>query len=106
MSTLLDEVDEQELREAPPEVPVLVGLLAEFKDVDAVMSAARKVRRAGYARWDTHSPFPIHGIDRAMGIRPTVLPWLVLGGGLTGLTGALVLQWFCNAYDYPFPISG
>src|SRR6185437_11691146 len=52
------------------------------------------------------SPFPIHGIDHVMGVRPTGLPWLVLIGGLFGLFGGLWLQWFCNAYDYPILISG
>lgn len=91
---------------ADQEVPQLVGLLAEFTDVDAVVNAARKVRRAGYLRWDVHSPFPIHGIDYAMGIRPTRLPWLVLAGGLFGLAAGLALQWYTNAWDYQFFISG
>ena len=84
----------------------LVGLLAEYENVDRILNAARAVRRAGFTRWDVHSPFPIHGIDYAMGIRPTILPWLVLGGGLTGLFGGIWLQWYCNAYDYRFMISG
>ena len=88
------------------EKPELVGLLAEFPTVDAVAKAARIVRRAGFTRWDVHSPFPIHGIDYAMGIRPTILPWIVLGAGLFGLCGGLLLQWWVNAWDYPFYISG
>jgi len=105
MSTLLEE--EQTLH-APEtvETPELVAVLSEFTTVDAVLTAARRVRLAGYTRWDTHSPFPLHGIDRAMGIRPTILPWLVLGGGLFGLFGALWLTWYTNAHDYPFLISG
>src|SRR5690349_15140263 len=98
------EVDLQE--KVPVEQPELVGLLAEYTDVDAVVNAARSVRRAGFLRWDVHSPFPIHGIDYAMGIKPTILPWLVLTGGLTGLFGGLLLQWYVNAYDYQFLISG
>ena len=86
--------------------PQVVGVLAEFEDVDSVMKAAKAVNRAGYVRWDVHSPFPIHGIDRAMGTKPTILPKLVLGAGLTGLVIAIVLQWYANVYDYPFFISG
>jgi hypothetical protein len=89
--------------DGPPE---LAGYLAEFADVDSVMSAAEIVRDAGYTRWDVHSPFPIHGMDEAMGIRQTILPWLVLGGGLAGLGGALLMQWWMNAYDYSYMISG
>jgi hypothetical protein len=89
--------------EGPPE---LAGYLAEFVDVDSVMSAAEVVRDAGYTRWDVHSPFPVHGMDEAMGIRTTILPWLVLGGGLAGLGGALLMQWWMNAYDYGYLVSG
>jgi hypothetical protein len=104
MSTLTEE-DTETL--TPVEEPLeLVGLLAEYETVDAVVWAAAEVRKAGFSRWDVHSPFPIHGIDHVMGIRPTILPWLVLGGGLTGLIGGVGLQWFCNAYAYPLLISG
>jgi len=84
----------------------LVGLLAEYENVDQVLKAAHAVRAAGFLRWDVHSPFPIHGIDYAMGIQPTILPWLVLGAGLTGTATAIWLQWYCNAFDYKFLISG
>lgn len=107
--SLLTERAEREATEqiVGAEQPIeLVGLLAEYESVDAVVNAAGKVRNAGFSRWDVHSPFPIHGIDHVMGIRPTVLPWIVLGGGLSGLIGGLVLQWYCNAYDYPIIISG
>ena len=83
----------------------LYGLLAEFQDVDSVIRAARAVRDAGYTRFDVHSPFPVHGIDGAMGIRPTKLPWIVLGCGLLGTGLALLGQWWMNAVDYPFKIS-
>ncbi|MGA2498105.1 MAG: DUF3341 domain-containing protein [Tepidisphaeraceae bacterium] len=83
-----------------------VAVLAEFRNVDSIIHAAREVRKAGYTRFDVHSPFPIHGIDVAMGIRPTILPWLVLLAGLAGLVGALLMQWWMNARDYQFMISG
>ena len=88
------------------DAPLLAGYMAEFDNVTDLMAAAEKVRDAGYTCWDVHTPFPVHGMDEAMGIRPTVLPWLVLCGGLTGLTGGLALQWFTNAFDYPYFISG
>src|SRR5689334_425286 len=88
------------------EAPVLAGYLAEFEDVDSIIDAAEKVRDAGFRRWDVHSPFPIHGIDEAMNIRPTILPWLVLAGGLSGLVGGLLLQWYTMAHDYKYFISG
>jgi hypothetical protein len=95
-----------EANNAMVQMPEVVGVMGEFADVDSVVRAARRVRDAGFTRWDVHSPFPIHGIDAAMGIRPTVLPWLVLGGGAAGLTTGLLLQWYTNAVDYPFLVSG
>lgn len=91
---------------AADEAPLLVGLTGEFVDVSSVVAAAEKVRDAGYTVWDVHSPFPIHGIDKAMGIKPTILPWLVLMAGLAGLVGGLFMVWFTNAFDYKFLISG
>lgn len=84
----------------------LFGLMAEFDNPTDLVAAAEKVRDAGYTRWDAHTPFPVHGLDRAMGIRPTILPWLVLGAGLTGLAVGVLLQWWPNAVDYPLIISG
>lgn len=86
--------------------PILAGVLAEFDGPEALLAAAEKVRDAGYRRWDAHSPYPVHGIEQAMGIRPTVLPWLVLGGGVAGGAVALLMQWWMNAVDYPLVISG
>ncbi|MDY7092926.1 MAG: DUF3341 domain-containing protein [Acidobacteriota bacterium] len=82
------------------------GLLIEFDDPEELVAACRQVRDEGFQRWDAYTPFPIHGMDRAMGIRPTRLPLLILAGGLTGLTVALLMQWWMNAVDYPFLISG
>ncbi len=96
--------------EATPKAPSgdapLHGLLAEYDSADALIKGAEKVRNAGFRDWDTFSPFPVHGIDAAMGVKPTILPWLVLAGGLTGCTVAVGFQWWANAVDFPFLISG
>ena len=84
----------------------LYGVLAEFDTPGELTAAAEKVRDAGYTKWDCHSPFPVHGLDPAMGIRPTILPLLVFGGGIAGLGGALLLQWWTNAHDWPWLVSG
>ena len=95
----------------------LWGMMAEFDNVDDITKAARTTRDAGYRWWDTHTPFPVHGLDKAMGIKPTWLPIFVFFAGLTGLTLGFLLQWFTNASDfdfwalvpvhgYPFLISG
>ena len=84
----------------------LHGFAAEFHDVTSVTNAARAVRDAGYTKFDVYSPFPIHGIEKAMGLRATHLPWIVLVCGLSGTGLALLLQYWTNAVDYPFKISG
>ena len=84
----------------------LHGYLAEFGDVDSIVRATIQVRDAGFTRWDVHTPFPVHGMDEAMGIRPTILPWISLVFGLIGMAVALLLQWWTNAHNYPYLISG
>jgi len=91
-ATVADSSDEQSSK--------LYGLLAEFETPAAIYTAAQSVREAGYRWWDCHTPFPVHGLDKAMGIRPTILPWLVLGAGLTGLTLGFLIQWFTNATSF------
>ncbi len=69
----------------------LHGIIAEFETVNDVVHAAKKTKAEGFKHWDVHSPFPIHGIDAAIGIRPTILPWIVLCCGLTGLVAGMSL---------------
>jgi hypothetical protein len=85
---------------------VLWGYLVEFETVDGLLAAAEEVRDAGYTKWDAHTPFPVHGLNDAMGLRPTRLPLFVFGAGLTGASIGLGLQYYTNAFDYKFLISG
>ena len=84
----------------------LWGLLAEFASPQDLVRAAARVRDAGYTKWDAHTPFPVHGLDDAMGIRTTRLPFLVFGAGIVGAVSGLLMQWWMNAVDYPLIISG
>jgi mono/diheme cytochrome c family protein len=86
--------------------PKAFGWVAEYADENKLLDAARKVRDSGYSRTDAFTPFPVHGIDEALGIKPTVLPWFTLFAGATGTSIALLMQWWMNAYDYPYIISG
>jgi len=82
------------------------GLLAEYSDPGALLHAAEAVREAGYRHFDTHSPFPIHGMDHAMGLGNSKVGFFAFGGGLTGLATGYLLQWWTAAVDYPINISG
>ena len=84
----------------------IAGLLAEYETPAAVYHAAEKVRDAGYTHWDVHTPFPVHGMDDAMGLKPSSLGYLSLVGGLTGGSLALWMQWWMNGVDYPLNIGG
>ncbi|MEP0814685.1 MAG: DUF3341 domain-containing protein [bacterium] len=100
--------DRRELLQVAP-VPgekKLLGLLAEFKTPQELLEGAEKVRDAGYKHWDAHTPFPVHGLNDAMGLRGTPLPYFVFMIGLSGCIIGLLLQWWTNAFDYPFVISG
>ena len=86
--------------------PQVAGILAEFDWPGGIESGGRRPAEAGYARYEAYSPYPVHGISSVMGRKRSVLPWLVLAGGIAGCFGALLLQWWTNAVDYPYWISG
>jgi hypothetical protein len=81
-------------------------LLAEFDKPEDVLHAAEKVRDAGYKKWDVHTPYPIHGMDAAMGMGDSRLGWIVLVMGLTGLASAAALMIWANGIEYPIIIGG
>jgi hypothetical protein len=82
------------------------GIIAEFETSAAILHAAEKVRRAGYRRWDVFTPFPVHGMDRAMGLKNSKVGWFSFLGGVTGYTTGMVMIWWMNAVNYPIVIGG
>jgi hypothetical protein len=83
----------------------LFGMLAEYESASALFHACEKVRDAGYKKWDSHSPFPVHGIDKAMGLKSSNLPWIVAGMAVIGGSGGFLLQAWINVDAYPLVIS-
>ncbi len=84
----------------------IYGVLAEFRNPRELTDAAEAVRRSGYRKFDTYAPFPIHGMEKAMGLKDSPLGWIVLAGGLAGMIGALALMIWVMGYEYPMNISG
>ena len=82
------------------------GLLAEFDTTTEIVEAAEKVRDAGFTETDAFSPFPIHEMDEALGIKRTILPYLVFGGGIAGLLLGLGLQYYTHVIEYPIIVGG
>lgn len=70
------------------------------------MQAAEKIRDAGFKKWDVHTPFPIHGMDAAMGLGKSWLSLPVLIGGCTGLITAIALTCIPSFYLYPLIVNG
>ncbi|WP_426745466.1 DUF3341 domain-containing protein [Myxococcus faecalis] len=68
--------------------------------------ACAALRDGGYTRFDAHTPFPVHGLEKAMGVAQSRLPFIVLVMGLLGGGGGLALQWWTSAVDYPLVIGG
>jgi Protein of unknown function (DUF3341) len=82
------------------------GYLAEFASPKALFHAAEKVRDAGFRSWDVHSPFPIHGMDDAMGLKKSILPRIVLCGGLLGCLTGFLMQYGTQVGLYPTVVQG
>lgn len=86
--------------------PRLFGVLAEFETPSTLYHACEAVRDHGFVKWDAHTPFPVHGLENAMGIGRSHVPWLALVGGLTGAAGAFALQAWVSTSAYEMVISG
>jgi len=89
-----------------PEGKDLYGIIAEFANPADTFHAAEKVRDAGYSRWDVYAPFPIHGIDEAMGLKRPLLPLVVAIIGLTMACAGFTFQYFVSGIDYPLVHQG
>lgn len=82
------------------------GVICSFKRTSDLYHAAEKVRDAGFKKWDCFTPFPVHGLDAAMGMKRSGVPRLTLLGGLTGFTVGTLMTWFLNGHDYPLIVGG
>jgi multisubunit Na+/H+ antiporter MnhG subunit len=81
-------------------------VLGEFATPDALVAATRKMRESGFQGMDTYSPYPLHGGSEALGLPPSKVPFIALGGALTGLITALSMQTWMNSIDYPLNVGG
>ena len=82
------------------------GLIAMFDTPADIMHAAAGVRDAGYKSWDVITPFPVHGMDRAMGVRRSLVPRISLAGGLVGFATGMGLIWWSGAWNFRLIVGG
>jgi hypothetical protein len=82
------------------------GLLAEFETPEAMLRAIEELRRRGYRQLDAFTPYPVHGAERALGLRRSPINWMLLPIAIAGTGAGYLIQWYCNAYDYPLDVGG
>lgn len=82
------------------------GVAAEFGSAAQLYHAAEQIRDAGFKKFDVFSPFPIHGMDDAMGLKRSILGKLIFCGGLTGFTTAVCLEFIPSSFIYPLIVMG
>ena len=82
------------------------GLMAEFDTPGAVLHAAEQVRDAGYKRWDVFTPFTIHGLDKVMGYRNSLVGWVSLIMGFGAFMSVVGLIWYANDFDNHYVVGG
>jgi hypothetical protein len=89
-----------------PSAQTPLGLLAEFETAAEIKHAAKCVRDAGYQHWDVFTPFPIHGLEDAMGLRGSRVGWFAFVGGAIGFCSGMLMIWFMNGFDFPLVVGG
>ena len=88
-----------------PKHKKIFGLMAEYDTARSIFHACEKVRDAGYEKWDSYTPFPVHNLDKAMGLKPSILGVIVFICGMTGASCGMLLQWWTSTIEYPVIIA-
>jgi hypothetical protein len=82
------------------------GYAGIWTDEHKVVEAARKVRSMGFSKFDAISPYPIHGMEEACGIKRSPIPYVTFGAGLAGGGFGLWLTWWTSAVNWPVNVGG
>ena len=82
---------------------VMIGI---FQDVNDVLSVTRAVRKQGYRILDIYAPYAVHGLDKAMGLEPSRLPWICFVLGLIGAAAKVWFEYWTTASDWPLNVGG
>lgn len=82
------------------------AILAEFDTPAGILHAAKAIQGQGFTRWDVFTPFPVHGMNRAMGMRNSRVGWFAFAGAIGGFLAGIVKIWWMNASNYPIIVGG
>jgi hypothetical protein len=86
--------------------PKLYGVMGQFDRPSTLVAAAREAYVAGYRQINGYSPFPIEELTEAIGFKRTILPLIVLAGGIIGGLGGFFMQYWMEVVDYPINVGG
>lgn len=84
----------------------LGGIAGIFLEESKILKAARKTREAGFVKFDAISPYPVHGMEEACGIKRSPLPYITFGAGCVGLLAALALTYYTSVINWPINVGG
>lgn len=82
------------------------GIAGIFSSEESVLAATRKVREQGFQKFEVLSPYPIHGMEEAAGIKRSWLPWVTFFAALIGLSAGLALTYWTSVVSWPINIGG
>ena len=94
------------MADIPETTPALHGVMAEYDSGQALVDAARKTMAQGFTQVEAYSPVPIEDLNTIIHRSRTVLPGLVLTGGLAGMATGFALQYWASVIEYPMNIGG
>lgn len=84
----------------------LAGVIGIFENPKSLIHAMEKVRDARYENFDAFTPYPVHGLEAAQGLKRSPLPYITFTAGLTGTSLAFLLQYWTSAVDWPLIVGG
>jgi len=81
-------------------------LVATYAEPEALIAAVRTLRAHGFKIYDVYTPCPVHGLDEAMGLHRSRLPWVTLAAGALGLISAISFQFYAAVFDWSLNVGG
>ncbi len=82
------------------------ALVAQFKDAASIKHGAQQLSDSGYKTLDAYTPYPVHGLVKALGKKRSYMPWITITGSVFGLSTAIFLQYYLSAVYYPLITQG
>jgi len=81
-------------------------LVATYSDAETLLAAVHAATSESFRVYDVFAPYPIHGLDHAMGVRRSRLPWVTFIAGVVALAFALTFQFYTTVLDWPLNVGG